>query len=141
MAWSASARRSAGITSGSLVMARPTLTPTLSSTPSTAIGDVEGRGHPARHGGGAVLVDALAQDDELVPAEMGGGVRGPDDGLDATGRLHQDLVPDGVAQPVVDPLEPVDVAEEDAQGLGLTAVPRQRLLQTGRRAGTGWGAR
>ena len=92
-------------------------------------GCVERRGHSRHDGGGGVLVDALAQHDELVPTEMGSGVGGPDDGFDAPGRLHQDLVPDRVAEPVVDAFEPVDVAEQHGQCPGLTAVPRQGLPQ------------
>ncbi len=92
-------------------------------------GDVEGGLDPARHGTRPVLVDGLAEDHELIATEMRGGVGGPDDGLDAAGRLHEDFVSYAVAQPVVDALEPVHVAEKHAQGPRLPAVPRQSLLQ------------
>ncbi len=52
-------------------------------------------------------------DDELVAAETGHHVVGPDDRAEPLGHLDQGGVAGGVAQRVVDPLEPVEVAEED----------------------------
>ena len=77
-------------------------------------------------------LDTLQQDGELVAAEPGQRVAGPESGADALGDRHQELVAGVVAEAVVDDLEPVDVGEQ--HGVALVAA-----LATG--AGRGRGGR
>ena len=70
-------------------------------------------GDPLGDGQGVGLVgDALAEDGELVAAEAGHGVAGPDDLLEALAQGDQQPVAGVVAERVVDELEPVQVQEE-----------------------------
>ncbi len=70
-------------------------------------------GDPLGDGQGVGLVgDALAQDGELVAAEAGHGVAGPDDLLEALAQGDQQPVAGVVAERVVDELEPVQVEEQ-----------------------------
>jgi hypothetical protein len=67
-----------------------------------------GPGHPVGH------------DDELVAPEPGHRVTRSDDPAEAVGHRHQQLVAGGVAEGVVDPLEPVQVEVEHGHvGLAL----------------------
>ena len=75
--------------------------------------------------------DPLEQDHELVPAEAGDRVAGPDRRGEALGGRDQQLVAGAVAERVVDDLEVVDVGEQDGEaGVGLAAA----LERLGQRA-------
>ena len=80
-----------------------------------ALGQRSGR----RHG----VVEVLGQHDELVATQPGNGVRRPDELPEASGHLHQQAVPGGMAEAVVDGLEIVQVEEEE-HGTGPLAIQR-----------------
>ncbi len=61
------------------------------------------------------MLDLLQQDGELVTTETGDGVRGPDGGLDPGADLVEKLVAGSMTEQVVDPLEPVEVAEQHGE--------------------------
>ena len=90
--------------------------------------------HPFGDGGGlALAVQVAAHDGELVAAEAGDGVAGPDHRGDALGHLGEDEVAGAVAVAVVDRLEAVEVDVEHghqrsrpARGPGCRAPPRTR---------------
>ena len=63
------------------------------------------------HQGLALVVQILAEHHELVAPEAGHRVAGADDGSQPLGGAHQQFVAGGVAEAVVDQLEPVDVEE------------------------------
>ena len=84
---------------------------------------------PARHALGLAGVgDVFEQDRELVAAEPGDGVAGPDARLEALAERDQELVADEVAEAVVDGLEAVQVQEHDGDAELVAARPRQRVL-------------
>jgi hypothetical protein len=72
-------------------------------------------------------VDVLAQDGELVASDARSGVLRAQDGRDAPGDRHEQLVAGGVAEPVVDVLEAVEVAEQDRDAVAVAADARRRL--------------
>jgi hypothetical protein len=59
--------------------------------------------------------ELLAQNEELVSSESGGGIGRADRALDSTCRLDEDLVADRVTELVVYPFEPIQIQEEDSQ--------------------------
>ena len=65
-----------------------------------------------------VLVDVLADDDELVATEAGDQVSGAHRGAQPGRHLDEQLVAGGVAEGVVDDLEVVEVEEEAGQAAG-----------------------
>ena len=67
-----------------------------------------------RHGG-VLVVHALGHDDELVAAEAGERVGGPEMMREPFGHLRQHRVADAVAERVVDDLEPVEVEVQHRQ--------------------------
>ena len=81
------------------------------------------------------LVPGALNDGELVPAEPGDEIAGTDERRDDAGSLHEHVVSDGVAEGVVDALEPVEIDEEQGgprslviavgDGLGQPAVELQ----------------
>ena len=71
---------------------------------------------------GVGVVDQAGQDDrELVAAEPADRVPGADGGAQPRGHLTEQLVARGVAEGVVDLLEPVEVAEQDAEARAAVA--------------------
>ena len=68
---------------------------------------------------------ALSEEDELVSPQSGQGVLGPHDRLQPMGRLHEQQVARLMAEAVVDILEVVEVAEQDADHSRLAAHPLQ----------------
>ncbi len=61
-------------------------------------------------------VEPRRQDDELVPAPATDDVAGPYVLVETAHELAQDVVARGVAMGVVDPLEPVEVDDEERRG-------------------------
>jgi hypothetical protein len=72
-------------------------------------------------GGLVGILEGGGQHDELVATEPGDGVPDPDDIAQALGHGLEEDVPAGVAEPVVDGLEVVQVQEQQ-HGPGLAAV-------------------
>ena len=68
----------------------------------------------------------VQEEDELVASQAREDVARPDQGLEAAGHLHQELVPGGVAERVVDDLEAVDVHEHRGEHRPRSAEPRLR---------------
>jgi hypothetical protein len=68
-----------------------------------------------------IVAGVLNQHGELVAAEAGHGVAGPDAGGQAVGDLDQEPVPGGVAEAVVDLLEAVQVQEQHRDRGGVAA--------------------
>ena len=94
--------------------------------------DGRGDGGPEPAGEGEGLVDphdVLHEDDELVAAEAGHRVGGTHDPLEPAGHLDEQVVADGVAERVVDDLEPVEVEEEHRHRTGPAPGPGQGLAQ------------
>jgi hypothetical protein len=94
--------------------------------------DRHGDGGPQPGGERKGLVDArhlLGQDDELVAAEPGHRVGRTHDPFEATGDLHEQVVPGGVAEGVVDELEAVEVQEQHRHRPRPALRPGQRLAQ------------
>ena len=73
------------------------------------------------------VVHIFEQDRELVAAEAGGGVGGPDARGDALSDLEQDPVAGGVAEAVVDGLEVVEVDEQHSHPDAVAEGPRDRV--------------
>src|SRR3954452_454770 len=71
--------------------------------------------------GAALALEVLTEDDELVAAEAGDRVRGPQRVLEAPGDVAQEAVAGGVAERVVDELEAVEVHEQHGDVAGLAA--------------------
>ena len=73
--------------------------------------------------------ELVEQHGELVAAEPRDRVGGPQDAADAAADLDEHLVPVAVAEAVVDPLEAVDVDEQDAdrRAVARAAAARQRV--------------
>ena len=71
----------------------------------------------------------LAQHGELVTAEPGDGVAGPDHRLELARHRDEQLVAGVVTQAVVDVLEPVEVEEGDANRRLRPPAPRDRLTE------------
>ena len=78
-------------------------------------------GHIDRLPAGVLGVEVVAQDRELVAAESGHGVAGPDRGTEARAELDHELVAGVVAEAVVHELEAVEVEEQD-RGRGLASA-------------------
>jgi hypothetical protein len=76
-----------------------------------------------------VAGDPLTQDRELVAAQPCDRVVGTERARDALRGLEQHLVAGAVSQRVVDPLEAVEVDEQDGAARLLPAPARQRVLQ------------
>ena len=92
-------------------------------------GAVEGLQHARGDDDRLVLVDVLEEDAELVAAEAGGRVLGPDR-LDEAGRHQADQrVTLDVAEGVVDGLEVVEVEEQDRRAPGVVAAPAERVAE------------
>ena len=83
-------------------------------------------GHTHRVVGGERLCQ---NDSELVAAEPGGGVAGPNRPLDPSADLVQHLVAEVVAPTVVDSLEAVEVDVEQPGRLPLLAAEHDRVAQ------------
>jgi hypothetical protein len=77
----------------------------------------------------AIGLEVLGHDDELVAAEAGDRVAGPDGAGDALGDVAQHLVADVVPERVVDKLQPVQVDEEHRQRRPGPPRPRERVRQ------------
>ena len=78
---------------------------------------------------------------ELVAAEPADGVAGADRAAQPGGDLPQQLVAGRVAERVVDLLEAVEVAEEDAE-VGAVAPPSEmRARRAARGRAPGWAGR
>ncbi len=75
------------------------------------------------------LVDVLADDHELVPAEPGHGVRGPDGRHQPPAEADQQRVAGRVAVEVIDRLEPVEVDEQHARHARIAPGARERVDQ------------
>jgi hypothetical protein len=88
-------------------------------------------GHrPLGHGEGRGGVgDTVEEQRELVTAQAGHEIPGPDRGLEAGGHHAQELVAGGVAQGVVHVLEVVEVHEQHRLGPAPPFWPGQRRLQ------------
>ena len=71
---------------------------------------------------------AVQQDDELVAGEARGGVALADHPLQSSGDDPEELVPGGVAEPVVDVLEAVDVDVQGRDRHLRASCPREHLL-------------
>ena len=78
--------------------------------------------------GGRVGGEVLAQDHELITAYPGDGVDLPDRRADTTGAFDQQHVTGGVPQRVIDPLEPVQVDEQNRHGCAVTAGALQPTI-------------
>ena len=80
-------------------------------------GSSSARGHPAgrRRATSVEVADAVEHHDELVAAEAGQQVAGAQAAAQPVGHLLEQVVAGLVAEPVVDRLEPVEVAEEQAR--------------------------
>ena len=77
-----------------------------------------------------LLLTHVEDDDrELVAAEAGDAVPGPDAGLQALGEVHQQRVPDLVAEGVVDALEVVEVDQHQREPRALACVVGERGLE------------
>jgi hypothetical protein len=74
----------------------------------------------------AVVPDALDEDDELVPTEPGHELVVPYLAREAAGDLAQQGVAGGVAERVVDRLEPVEIDEEQAGPVPFQPSPVER---------------
>ena len=88
-------------------------------------------------GDGAGLVgrrEALAHEHELVTAEAGDSVAGPDDGGEAPGDADQELVAEGVPEAVVDELEAIEAEAEHREVLAARRRERSRPPSGSRRA-------
>ena len=79
----------------------------------------DGGAEPFGDGLGLVGLGVDAEDDELVAAEPRAHVLRAQEGGEALRELLEELVADGVAVPVVDGLEAVEVDEEQAAGADL----------------------
>ena len=73
--------------------------------------------------------DAVEQHHELIAAKAGDGVLGPSAGQQSGGRLHQQLVADGVAEAVVDQLETVQVDEQQCDDAPMPGGADEGLLE------------
>ena len=90
----------------------------------TGIGDALGDGHRVVGVG-----EVLAQHDELVAAEAGNGVAGPQRSGQSRRQRNEELVAGLVAADVIDQLEVVEVHEQHRE-LGARAPgPGQRVLE------------
>ena len=87
----------------------------------------ERRDDAVRHARRFLLGRLLQQDRELVAAQPGRRVTGPDELAQTTRDLDEEAVARRVAQPVVDELEVVDVEEDDADGCLVT--PQERVVE------------
>ena len=76
------------------------------------------------------VVEVFTQDDELVAAQTGEGVAGPEDPGQAVGDGDQQLVTDVVAVRVVDRLELVEVGEQDRNDLVGPLAAHDRVVET-----------
>jgi hypothetical protein len=79
-------------------------------------------------GGGWLVGGLFQQDRELVAAETGHGVLGPVTVSQRLGHRDQELVTGGVAEPVVDVIEVVQVDEQQRHGGGLAEAAGQGML-------------
>ena len=73
--------------------------------------------------------DAGADDDELVAADPRDGVRGAHGGGQAGSEREQDGVAGGVAERVVDQLEPVEIERQDRDVDALTLPAGERVRE------------
>jgi hypothetical protein len=91
---------------------------------------VQGLPQPLRDGLGlGDAVDRRQQDGELVATQAADGVRVAQDRTQPRADLAEQLVPVGVAEAVVDLLEPVQVDEQERDLLAAAARRRQALLE------------
>ena len=91
---------------------------TKSCRPASSNGALERFEHLLGHHGRRVAVDHVGQEDgELVTPQPGHGVPGADAVAQTDGGGAQQVVADGVAEAVVDGLEPVEVEEEQGDPL------------------------
>ncbi len=104
----------------------PMLTVVKTSLPSTITGSLSARWMRwARPTGSRRSSRPSQQHDELVAAETGHDVVGPQHADQALGRGEQQLVAGGVPERVVDDLEPVEVEEEQRHRPGRPVAPHQ----------------
>ena len=92
-------------------------------------------------GGVLRLADVVQQHHELVAADAADGVRLAHAAADARGDFLQQLVADGVAEGVVDLLEPVEVDVEQRQPLPRRGGRGPAPPAGGRGTGRGWAGR
>src|ERR687887_440845 len=76
-------------------------------------------------GGCVVLAVDLAHDRELVAAEPGHGIAGPERPVETPGDDREKLVAGLVAERIVHELEAIQVEEEDRDAVALALGPRQ----------------
>src|SRR5262249_37471083 len=83
--------------------------------------DAEGFGHALENSVGdhrrvTSVADILEEHHELITAEAGDGVSGPEEGFEPLRERREQLIADRMAEAVVDDLEAVDVEEQDGEG-------------------------
>ena len=105
------------------------LAPMKTSRPAIRNGSLTAATIRSRDRGGRLDGRVVQQHRELVAAEPGRGVAGPDAAADPVGHRGQQLVAGLVAEAVVDRLEPVQVDEEHAGRLGRLAPRRQHPVE------------
>ncbi len=92
-------------------------------------GDVNGPDDPFGHLHQHPVPHVLAHDDELVTSQAAHGVLGPHSGPQALADADEHLVAGGMAEGVIDHLEPVEVHEQHADAGVLAAGAGDRLSQ------------
>ena len=130
IAASAARKRSTGRSCAEVGVTSPMLAVTTTDSDPTATGIRTASSiRAASDSSSGSAGGALHHDDELVAAEPGHSVRLADDGLQVLGRSHEQLVAGLVAQGVVDPLDVVEVDEQDGDVAAVPARAGQRLLE------------
>jgi hypothetical protein len=80
-------------------------------------------------------VHILEEDRELVSAQTGGRVGGPQTFMQSLGHRHQQLITGCVAQAVVDRLEVVEVEEQNGKRITSAILSRKCVLHPVREEG------
>ena len=94
---------------------------------------------PVRRAPGVVdAADPVDDHPELVAAEAGDRVAGPEAALEPLADRDEEAVADGVAEALVDHLEAVEVEQDQGDRVGLdAAIADERMAAPGRSAGRG----
>ena len=87
------------------------------------------------------LADSPEQDEELVPTLTADGVLEANAAAQTLAERAEQIVPDRVAERVVDGLEPVEVEEEQRDATAVLRASGRRPARTARSGGSGWAAR